>query len=312
MSTSPPHVGDGSLLVYFGHHKAASTWVNRHVRAICRKFGLRQRSVPSAEAVEGGVGALVRREGIGFLSMTNADVHYLSDLPRFRGFHVVRDPRDVVVSAFYSHRDTHELRQDWMREHRAALRTMTVQDGLLREIERSGWNMTHLREWDYGRPDVLELKMEDLTADASNGWLEITRFLGLLQSDASTVSGRVQRFGRRLRATTHRRTGGRIAPPRRYLSEDTVRGIVDKYAFQRITKGRAPGEEDATSHFRKGVPGDWRNHFGSEHRELFDELWGDILLKLGYERDRSWVDPELRTGASDPELRTGASDEGEL
>lgn len=40
--------------------------------------------------------------------------------------------------------------------------------------------------------------------------------------------------------------------------------------------------------FRKGTIGDWKNHFNSENKELFKEICGDWLIKMGYEKDKSW------------------------
>lgn len=39
---------------------------------------------------------------------------------------------------------------------------------------------------------------------------------------------------------------------------------------------------------RKGIAGDWRNHFGREHVEVFKEIAGDLLIQLGYEKDFNW------------------------
>jgi hypothetical protein len=57
--------------------------------------------------------------------------------------------------------------------------------------------------------------------------------------------------------------------------------------MQRAT-GRAPGQEDRTNFIRKGVVGDWVNHFSREAAEVFDWLAGDTLVSLGYEPDRGW------------------------
>jgi hypothetical protein len=40
--------------------------------------------------------------------------------------------------------------------------------------------------------------------------------------------------------------------------------------------------------FRKGTIGDWQNHFNDENRDLFKEVCGKWLIKLGYEKDNSW------------------------
>jgi hypothetical protein len=40
--------------------------------------------------------------------------------------------------------------------------------------------------------------------------------------------------------------------------------------------------------FRKGVVGDWRSHFTEEHKRLFKETAGDLLIQLGYEQNNDW------------------------
>jgi Sulfotransferase domain len=64
--------------------------------------------------------------------------------------------------------------------------------------------------------------------------------------------------------------------------------IAEEFSFERQA-GRRPGEEDKRSFRRRGMVGDWRNHFNHEARELFDRYAGSELILLGYERDRSWV-----------------------
>jgi hypothetical protein len=40
--------------------------------------------------------------------------------------------------------------------------------------------------------------------------------------------------------------------------------------------------------FRKGKPGNWQEHFTSANKALFKELAGDLLIRLGYEKDYDW------------------------
>jgi hypothetical protein len=40
--------------------------------------------------------------------------------------------------------------------------------------------------------------------------------------------------------------------------------------------------------FRSGKTGEWKKHFTDEHKALFKEVAGDLLIKLGYEKDREW------------------------
>jgi hypothetical protein len=40
--------------------------------------------------------------------------------------------------------------------------------------------------------------------------------------------------------------------------------------------------------FRSGKTGEWKKHFKDEHKTLFKEIAGDLLIQLGYEKDRNW------------------------
>lgn len=68
-----------------------------------------------------------------------------------------------------------------------------------------------------------------------------------------------------------------------------VQTTVEKWSMERAT-GRRPGEENRADLVRKGVVGDWVNHFSREAAEVFDRLAGDVLVRLGFESDRGWVD----------------------
>jgi hypothetical protein len=40
--------------------------------------------------------------------------------------------------------------------------------------------------------------------------------------------------------------------------------------------------------FRSGKIGGWEEHFTPEHKQLFNQYAGDLLLKLGYESSLDW------------------------
>ena len=40
--------------------------------------------------------------------------------------------------------------------------------------------------------------------------------------------------------------------------------------------------------FRSGKTGGWVDHYSAENIELFKEVAGDLLVKLGYERNNDW------------------------
>lgn len=67
--------------------------------------------------------------------------------------------------------------------------------------------------------------------------------------------------------------------------------IVEEFSFVRQS-GRKPGEVKRNSFLRKGVVGDWRNHFTVEACKVFNHFAGNELITLGYENDTTWVNSE--------------------
>lgn len=70
--------------------------------------------------------------------------------------------------------------------------------------------------------------------------------------------------------------------------EKTVKECIASASFEKWTKGRERGQEDSSSFFRKGVAGDWRNVFTEKDKRIFKEEAGDLLIELGYEKDKNW------------------------
>jgi hypothetical protein len=56
-------------------------------------------------------------------------------------------------------------------------------------------------------------------------------------------------------------------------------------AIQTLAAAIAPKKSGT---FRKGVPGNWRQHFTPRNRAAFKEATGDLLVRLGYEEDHDW------------------------
>jgi sulfotransferase 6B1 len=48
-----------------------------------------------------------------------------------------------------------------------------------------------------------------------------------------------------------------------------------------INPGRSPT-------FRSGKTGEWRKYFTEEHKKIFKDVAGGLLVKLGYEKDNNW------------------------
>ena len=40
--------------------------------------------------------------------------------------------------------------------------------------------------------------------------------------------------------------------------------------------------------FRSGKTGEWKKYFKDEHRQVFKQVAGDLLVRLGYESNYDW------------------------
>ena len=68
---------------------------------------------------------------------------------------------------------------------------------------------------------------------------------------------------------------------------DLIRDLLERSSF-RFYAGRERGQEDRKRFYRKGIAGDWKNHFEEDDKRVFKEIAGDMLVRLGYEKGMSW------------------------
>ncbi len=188
--------------------------------------------------------------------------------PGARVIHIIRDGRDRTVSSMhrgwrrasqgYLHRLSPEelARGDALREDPQGLAESGVfTEDWLRQAA-SKWRLLVGRAVEDGpallRSDYTEVRYEDLLEHPNE---EVERLLGFLGVDTD---------------------------------ETLVEHCVSQASFEKLSKGRERGEEDPSSFYRKGIAGDWKNHFTEEDRRVFKEEAGELLIRLGYEEDLDW------------------------
>lgn len=64
-------------------------------------------------------------------------------------------------------------------------------------------------------------------------------------------------------------------------STDQIAAVVEAESFEART-GRPRGVEDQSDHLRKGIVGDWRNHWSPEKAAKFEGRFEKELEQLGY------------------------------
>ena len=169
---------------------------------------------------------------------------------RYRTFCVARDPRDIVVSWYFSAKFSYRPMGE-LANKRGQLLELPTEDGLLVVIDYLAdfGLFDALGSWTAAKddPHAILVKFEDLVGEASR-----------------------QTFADLFEHLT-------IPLPATDLDD-----LLERYSFERLS-GRARGNEDARSHYRKGTPGDWKNHFTPRVTDRLQAVAPDLAERLGYE-----------------------------
>jgi hypothetical protein len=229
------------------HWKAGSQWISSVLKYAAPKRFIRPKSGPlgplGGPYEKGRIYAPVYAPYSRFRE-------FVPDDPANRTFVVIRDPRDTLVSWYFSLMYSHPEETEHLRKERAELRAMSKSDGLAlmtgKHLQEVMWIQ---REWIQAGARIF--RYEDFVAHEQRTFKQVFEFCNL----PSTA------LLRRL--------------------------IVFRHSFHVRTWWRM-GRENTKSHLRKGAPGDWKNHFDDDLKKLFKAQHGETLALAGYERDDSW------------------------
>lgn len=108
----------------------------------------------------------------------------ISKPPKFKTIYLIRDPRDIVVSWYYSMRDSHGL-IGHVRRHREALSKLNQEDGINYCIDALAVKFSYLRSW-FAAEDisnVLIVRLEDIEAKPLESLTTLLEFLGVSFND---------------------------------------------------------------------------------------------------------------------------------
>jgi hypothetical protein len=166
-------------------------------------------------------------------------------------FFIYRDPRDVIISQIFYALGMHA--GHGMRGHYQQLADMPARiDAAIRGVQTTEANLSPILA-----------KYEKYI-----GWLNEKAVLSLRFEDL--ILDRQAALGRIL---DHLQARGFDAQPPR------------PEALAALEAAIAPR---ASGTFRKGQPGEWRQHFTPANTAAFKETTGDLLQRLGYEKSAAW------------------------
>jgi hypothetical protein len=285
---------------FFGHHKCASTYMKMIIRQISHLIGLSlhteilSRKLPlgyerfpeQAQRIKNAYNRILN-SNFHFLFHGNADnsvVETLSERGAFKAVHLIRDPRDLLVSAYFWHQSEKVLENIglnyWITDRYNQLRKAGNKEaGLLLELDFCSCYFKTFEEWDFHTSNILEIRFEDLASDPISVFTNIFSFL-----EFPVI--------KQLHLTKKSNSGLlKIQPP---FTEDMAKPkillsrLLKANSYQIVSEGRKPGEEKPGDKYRNGKSGDWRVHFTPRVIDAFKNQYGELLIKLGYETSNDW------------------------
>jgi hypothetical protein len=170
--------------------------------------------------------------------------------PRFLPYFIFRDPRDVVVSHVF-----YVTEMESRHVHHAYYKSLPDFEARL--------TVSIL-----GRP-AAEVEFPNIAERFAPylGWLDQPQVLTLHFEEL--IQDRVRALNRILDHFL-----ARVPLP-------TPRSLILESLEASINPTKSPT-------FRSGKTGEWKKYFAPEHKKIFKDVAGDLLIKLGYEKDNDW------------------------
>jgi lipopolysaccharide transport system ATP-binding protein len=235
-------------VVHVTHWKAGSQWIRRILESLAPERVIE----PRADNSQFLVRPLMPGGVYPTVYVSRNDYDKVSLSGDVRRIVVIRDLRDTLVSAYFSLRYSHEENRPEITRFRKMLLDRTAEEGMLLLMD----------EW---LPPVARMQVS---------WIEagepVIRYRDLLERDEDIL----------------------VPVLREHLGFDSpiarIKQAIQQTRFENMAGGRHRGEEDRSAHQRKGIAGDWKNHFSDRLKRAFKIRHGAILIEAGYERNLNW------------------------
>ena len=170
----------------------------------------------------------------------------------FAPIFVYRDPRDMIISHVFYATQMHQGHN----MHRYYTETLTTMEQRINAAIRG---------------------VEDEASPLSGIALKYSRYMGWLEQ-SSVLSLRFEEL-----ILEKDKTIGRILD---HLGRSGFTPKLPGNDAIQILKQSIEPKRSGT--FRKGQPGNWREHFTEANKAFFKEQTSDLLQRLGYEKDQDW------------------------
>ncbi len=188
--------------------------------------------------------------GWGYLEATKENASFLTGSGRVNYF-IYRDPRDLLVSQVFFATDMQE--EHGMHAYYNSLPDISARLNVaITGIEQEGLRMVSVQQRYEGVFQWLEQKN-----------VMCMRFEDLINNRDATLSAMLDEV---------EKTGYKIPTQREKAIAVLAESIQPKKSHT----------------FRAGTTGGWKTYFTNEHKKLFKDVAGDLVVRLGYEKSNDW------------------------
>ena len=253
----------------FGYHKCGTKLLGKIFLQLCLKYGWEFKSIP------GSVDEMPNSDVIFFL---HSQVDFSKMPEKYIGIHMVRDPRDIIISGYLYHKRTVEewcvnknfqtsepiaypqvpnsqmyRSEEWKVNYLSSLNGMSYQEkinsfdeeeGILFEMNHYGkWTIEDMLKWDIEKANCLELKFEDVMTN---------------------YDGEMNKVFEHCHFTP--------------AQMEVAKRFADKEDMNKMSKK----DIEKNPHISSSKTKKWERYFSQKHKEFFDSNFAEVLKKYNY------------------------------
>ena len=253
----------------FGYHKCGTKLLGKVFLQLSLKYGWEFVSI---------AGSVDKTPNADIVFFLHSQIDYNKLPKKYIGIHMVRDPRDIIISGYLYHKRTAEKwcvnknfqtekpivypqipnsqmyrteqwKQDYIKSlegqsYQEKINALNVEDAIIFEMNHYGkWTIEDMLKWDFEKVNCLELKFEDVMANYDEEMMKIFNHCNLSETQIKVA-----------------------------------KAYADKEDMNKMSKK----DIDKNPHISSVKTKKWERYFSENHKIYFDRHFSEVIKKYKY------------------------------